>query len=119
MTGVQTCALPIYQAFKGINYPKGYEPFGWHGGYQGSAGFIESTAKFEERTEKAFEPWKDVKSLGWHPEKPMEDMVVAVHGVEGLGDDVGYVKGWDKLGHFQKANSGMGEYLFKIGQQGH
>jgi hypothetical protein len=39
--------------------------------------------------------------------------------VEGLGDDVGFVKGWDKLGQFQKANSGMGEYLFKIGQKSH
>ena len=117
------------QAFKGINYPKGYEPFGWHGGYQGSAGFIESLADFEKRTGAAFQVSKDatpgpllmgdVRSLGWHPEKPMEDMVVAVHGVEGLGDDVGFVKGWDKLGQFQKANSGMGEYLFKIGQKSH
>ena len=107
------------QTFKGINYPQGYEPFGWHGGYQGSAGFIEDMVAFEERTGKKFEAWKDVRSLGWHPEKPMEDMVVAVHGVEGLGDDVGYVKGWDKLGQFQKANSGMGEYLFKIGQKSH
>ena len=117
------------QVFKGINYPKGYEPFGWHGGYQGSAGFIESLADFEKRTGAAFQVTKDhipgpllmgdVRSLGWHPEKPMEDMVVAVHGVEGLGDDVGFVKGWDKLGQFQKANSGMGEYLFKIGQKSH
>ena len=107
------------QVFKGINYPRCYEPFGWHGGYQGSAGFIEDMAKFEERTGKKFEPWKDVRSLGWHPEKPMEDMVVAVHGVEGLGDDVGYVMGWDKLGAFQRANSGMGEYLFKVGTAGH
>src|ERR1039458_6952972 len=117
------------QVFKGINYPKGYEPFGWHGGYQGSAGFIESLADFEKRTGAAFQVTKDhipgpllmgdVRSLGWHPEKRSEDMVVAAHGVEGLGDDVGFVKGWDKLGQFQKANSGMGEYLFKIGQKSH
>ena len=107
------------QVFKGINYPAGYEPFGWHGGWGGSAQFIESVAKYEKRTETKFEAWKDVRSLGWHPEKPMEDLIVAVHGVEGLGDDVGYVKGWDKLGHFQTANSGMGEYLFKVGEPAH
>ena len=105
------------QRFKGVRYPPGYEPFGWHGGWGGSAQFIESTAKFQKRTGAPFEPWKDVRSLGWHPEKPAEDLIVAVRGVEHLNDDVGFVKGWDQLGHFQQANSGMGEYLFKVGKQ--
>jgi len=115
------------QTFKAVRYPVGYEPFGWHGGWGGSAQYIESLADFKKRTGAAFEVEKnapgplfltgDVRSLGWHPEKPMEDLVVAVHGVEGLGDDVGFAKGWDTLGAFQRANSGMGEYLFKIGEK--
>jgi hypothetical protein len=107
------------QVFKGVRYPPGYEPFGWHGGFSGSAGFIEDVAKFEKRTGKAFEPWQDARSLGWHPEKPKEDLIVAVHGVEGLGDDVGFVQGWTQLGDFQRANSGMGEFLFKVGEPAH
>jgi hypothetical protein len=40
---------------------------------------------------------------------------VAVKGVEGLGDNVGLATGWDKLGSFQQANPGMGEWRFVVG----
>jgi hypothetical protein len=104
------------QRFKSIRYPPGYEPFGWHGGWGGSAQFIKAVQK-DEQGNIVFDASMDVRSLGWNPEKPGEDLVVAIHGVEGLGDDVGYVKGWDKLGAFQRANSGMGEYRFEIGKK--
>ena len=55
-----------------------------------------------------------MRKLGWNPEKPEEDLVVAVQGVANLGDDVGYVTGWDKLGEFTRANSGMGEFRFEV-----
>ena len=55
-----------------------------------------------------------VRSLGWNPEKPEEDLIVALKGVEDLGDSVGYVTGWNKLGMFQQANEGMGEWRFKV-----
>ena len=42
--------------------------------------------------------------------------MVAVQGVANLGDDVGYVTGWDKLGEFTRANSGMGEFRFEVKQ---
>ena len=104
------------QRFRSIRYPPGYEPFGWHGGWGGSAQFIKAVEK-DENGKILFDASMDVRSLGWNPEKPGEDLIVALHGVEGLGDDVGYVKGWDKLGAFQRANSGMGEYRFEIGKK--
>ena len=104
------------QRFKSIRYPPGYEPFGWHGGWGGSAQFVKDVPK-DEFGNIVFDASMDVRSLGWNPEKPGEDLIVAIHGVEGLGDDVGYVKGWDKLGAFQRANSGMGEYRFEIGKK--
>jgi hypothetical protein len=104
------------QRFRSIRYPPGYEPFGWHGGWGGSAQFIKAVEK-DENGKILFDASMDVRSLGWNPEKPGEDLIVAIHGVEGLGDDVGYVKGWDKLGAFQRANSGMGEYRFEIGKK--
>jgi hypothetical protein len=104
------------QRFKSIRYPPGYEPFGWHGGWGGSAQFVKAVQK-DEQGNILFDASMDVRSLGWNPEKPGEDLIVAIHGVEGLGDDVGYVKGWDKLGAFQRANSGMGEYRFEIGKK--
>ena len=90
-----------------VRYPPSYQPFGWHGGGGGSAAFL-------GKVPSNFRPGIDVRSLGWNPEKPMEDLVVAVRGVEGLGDDVGYVTGWDKLGEFHKANAGMGEFRFEL-----
>jgi hypothetical protein len=92
----------------GVRYPPGYDPFGWHGGWGGSAAFTKS------KLPKNFVPGIDVRKLGWNPEKPEEDLVVAVQGVANLGDDVGYVTGWDKLGEFTRANSGMGEFRFEV-----
>jgi len=93
-----------------IHYPRAYKPFGWHGGRGGSAAFI-------KRADPNFQAWKDVRGLGWNPEKPGEDLVVAVKGVDNLGDNVGFVTGWDKLGAFQQANPGMGEWRFVVGNQ--
>jgi hypothetical protein len=94
---------------RSIHYPRSYSPFGWHGGRGGSAAFIKAA-------DKNFQPWKDVRGLGWNPEKPTEDLVVAVKGIDGLGDDVGFASGWDKLGAFQQANPGMGEWRFVVGK---
>lgn len=93
--------------FHGVGYPKGYQPFGWHGGRGGSAAFIGKAGP-------EFKPGMSVRSLGWNPEKPEEDLIVALKGVDNLGDNVGYVTGWDKLGMFQQANPGMGEWRFSV-----
>lgn len=90
----------------GVRYPPNYQPFGWHGGGTGSAGFFKPKATFD--------PALGVRPLGWNPEKPAEDLVVAVEGIAGLGDDVGFVTGWDKLAAFHRANSGMGEFRFEV-----
>lgn len=63
-----------------------------------------------------FLPGIDVRKLGWNPEKPTEDLIAAAHGIANLGDDAGHVTGWDKLGKFQRANTGMGEFRFEIKQ---
>ena len=41
-------------------------------------------------------------------------LIVALKGVDNPGDSVGYVTGWDKLGMFQQANSGLGEWRFQV-----
>lgn len=92
----------------GVRYPPGYEPFGWHGGAGGSAAF------FKNKLPEKFAHGIDKRPLGWNPEKPQEDLVVAVEGIGNLGDDVGYVTGWDKLGAFTRANSGLGEFRFEV-----
>lgn len=97
--------------FRSVRYPKGYDPFGWHGGLAGSAGFFSKNNKFDTAM--------GARSLGWNPEKPTEDLIVAVSGVENLKDQVGFVTGWDKLQAFQQANPGMGEWRFTVSQASH
>jgi hypothetical protein len=95
------------KSFNEVGYPPGYQPFGWHGGRGGSAAFIgEAGAKFNPST--------SIRALGWNPEKPEEDLIVAVKGVENLHDNVGFATGWDQLGNFQQANSGLGEWRFAV-----
>ena len=90
-----------------VHYPPGYQPFGWHGGGGGSAAYF-------GKVPKGYDPALHVRPLGWNPEKPAEDLIVACKNIEGLGDDVGYVTGWDKLAQFHRANSGMGEFRFDV-----
>lgn len=94
--------------FSKVGYPPGYKPFGWHGGRGG-------TAAFTGPTPPGFQPGMDARGLGWNPETPTEDLIVAVKGVENLGDDVGYATGWDQLQQFHQANP-MGEWRFSVGQ---
>lgn len=94
--------------FSKVGYPPGYMPFGWHGGRGGSSAFIGSTPA-------GFRPGIDVRSPGWNPETLTEDLIVAVKGVENLGDDVGYATGWHQLRQFHEANP-MGEWRFSIGK---
>lgn len=93
--------------FSQVGYPPGYKPFGWHGGRGGTAAFVGPAPP-------GFDPGLGhVRPLGWNPENPIEDLIVAVKGVENLGDDVGYVSGWDQLQQFHLANP-MGEWRFQV-----
>ncbi|MCW5982014.1 MAG: hypothetical protein KIT09_28270 [Bryobacteraceae bacterium] len=96
------------EVFAKVGYPPGYKPFGWHGGRGG-------TAAFTGPVPAGFRPGMDTRGLGWNPETPTEDLIVAVKGVENLGDDVGYVTGWDQLQLFHQANP-MGEWRFAVGR---
>ena len=64
----------------GCQYPPGYRPFGgWHGGRGGSAAF------------------------GWSPDKS-DRLVVALHGIEGVADDIAMAPTWNAWKQFDDAN---------------